>query len=54
MGAEALGLGISHIQDFSTARGAAGALFNIIDKVTMASLQIAASDFVLETKSFKV
>ena len=43
MGAESLGLAISNIQDYSAARGAAGALFDIIDKVTMASLHIAVS-----------
>ena len=44
MGAEALGLAISNIQDFSTARGAAGTLFDTIDRVTMAKLHITVSD----------
>ena len=44
MGAEALGSAISNIQDFSTARGAAGALFDTIDRVTMAKLHIKVSD----------
>ena len=38
MGAESLGLAISNIQDYSTARGAAGALFDIIDMVSLAEL----------------
>ena len=44
MGADALGLAISHIQDYSTAKGAAGALFDTIDRVTMAKLYITVSD----------
>jgi len=34
-GAESLGGGILNIQDFIIARGAAGALFDVIDKVIL-------------------
>ena len=40
MGAETLGLAISNIQDYSTARGAAGALFDIIDMVNYLYLHV--------------
>ena len=53
MGAECMGLEICNVQDYSTARGAAGALFYIIDKVNMLNLHIAASDFCNRNRELK-
>ena len=48
-----MGLEICNVQDYSTARGAAGALFYIIDKVNMLNLHIAASDFCNRNRELK-
>ena len=39
-GVESLGGGILNIQDFNIARGAAGTLFGVIDKVTLGYIAI--------------